>query len=786
MSPPANTAKNAVVMQQYQEAFPNTRKCRSVRRAARIFRWTRPASACRLPPLVGRTEHARRLKSMHQDLSTGWSFVPDRTSRRRLGHPPDPNLPLVDLPHSWNEHDTFQEGVVYRQGWGTYQREFTVPSRPGMSSGTRWHLCSEGFYGTGDIYLNGRLLASVDGRYIGFREDVTALLRTDDINRVAVRLNNRSSRGVLPGIRDPDFLLHGGLSGRVWMECLPAVHFLRDDFWCSGRIHETVGTARCAFSVVNTGNTPARLSAHAVLRDSDGATLSEQAIRLEIGPGNVLSGQEILLPAAPLKPWSPDSPCLYLLSVSLVVDGRACDELSRHIGFRSAEFRPGAGFFLNGERVELHGCNRHESIPGFGQALPASLHMEDAVRIRRLGLNFVRLSHYPQHPAFLDACDRQGLLVYAEIATWKSVRGYGAWLRAACRQMRDMILRDRSHPSIILWGMGNEARSRRAYRKLQSIAAELDPDRPTTYAENHLHRARRSRTTGIPDVWGSNYELDLLAEGAAASRLNVAVVSEMSNYPPGVRGDRLRELEQVALIETDIKRLGSDARLAGFALWCWNDYATIRKDRYFRHCGIVDAWRMAKPSAWLMEAMYSQRPFLRLCGDWSKACDAEERDIHVFTNRSRVTFSLNGMPVAELNPGQPHAIVRVKYQPESLTAVAEGTAGPIRFSLPAHGAAVRLLVEPEMREGSAADRDTVPFIVRTVDSEGNTAEDQSGHVTVTVTGPGRLRAYTPRNEVRIGAGVGRGFITSTGAPGTATVTASHPYLASGNAAIAFA
>ena len=101
------------------------------------------------------------------------------------------------------------------------------------------------------------------------------------------------------------------------------------------------------------------------------------------------------------------------------------------------------------------GCNRHECLPGFGNALPVNLHRQDAESIKAAGPNFVRLSHYPQHPEFLNACDQLGVLVYAELASWKSVRG-GRWLKAAVRQFGDMIRRDRNHPSVIMWGLGNE------------------------------------------------------------------------------------------------------------------------------------------------------------------------------------------------------------------------------------------------------------------------------------------------------------------------------------------
>lgn len=705
---------------------------------------------------------------MRVDISTGWSFESSRAGRRWLSGDGTASAALVDLPHTWNEHDTFQEGIPYHRGWGSYRRGFAIPSRAPDGPQTRWHLCSEGFYGWGDIWLNGRKIAAVEGQYLGFREDVSPFVRMHPSdNLVAIRLSNRHSRAVLPGIRDPDFLLYGGLAGRVWLESTPPVHLRSESFHAGGRWKKGYGgTAYCSFVVANESGSNGNLTAHILVQEADGRPLCEATVAT--APGPVPKPVTITVPAPSAEPWSPDHPTLYTATLSLMSGGRTLDHITRRIGFRTAEFKPGDGFFLNGVRTHLHGCNRHESIPGFGQAVPASLQREDAAAIKRLGLNFVRLSHYPQHQAFLDACDEEGILVYAEIATWKSVRGYGRWLRAACRQMRGMILRDRSHPSVILWGMGNEGRSRRAYRKLQAVAMELDPDRPTIYAENHLHRAVRRGTTGIPDVWGCNYELGLLAEGAAASRLNSVVVTETSNYPPASRGNLQRELEQVALIEADLKRIGETRGVAGFALWCWSDYATMRKSRYFRHCGIVDAWREPKAAAWFLAALYSPQPMVRLVGDWSGEGGGTEREIHVFSNCSAVKLSVGGRHVLETG-GSPHAVVRIPYHPAPLTARGSSEAGIAEFTLPAHGRCARLLAEPARTDASCTERETVPFTLRAIDRDGNTVAGWSGLVQVKIVGPARLRSYTGADEVLVMGGIGRGYITSTGAPGHVSI-----------------
>ncbi|MBT3193228.1 MAG: hypothetical protein HN341_11795 [Verrucomicrobia bacterium] len=520
-------------------------------------------------------------------LNHDWQFLRERASRSWLLGGTTGNT--VDLPHCWNEKDAFQDGVEYYRGWGSYRRILSFPPEASQTQGFRWKLVSEGFYGTGDVWLNGTRLGKVDGQYLGFSFDVTDLLREGVENQIGIRLTNRCATYVLPGLKMPDFLLYGGLSGQLWLERVPAAHV------DAPSIH-VVADAKGEVSINCRALGEALRGCEITWRVSDasGTTVAETT-------SAVGDSAELHAAISIQNPnlWDVDDPYLYTAEGTLSCDGEIVDVVSVRFGVRSAEFRPHEGFFLNGRRLQLRGCNRHESMPGFGRALPLWLHSEDAKRIKSMGLNFVRLSHYPQHPAFLDACDELGILVFAEVASWKSVRG-GRWLKRACRQMHDMIVRDRNHPSVILWGMGNEGRHRGAYEKLYALCKSLDPDRAVTYAENHLHRARRKRTLGLPDVWGTNYEFDAMEAGCEASRLKCVVVSECSNYPHTERGVPDAEEIQLKTIQDDVSEIDKYPYAAGFTLWCYNDYATLRKQRYKRYSGIVDAWRTPKRSArWL-------------------------------------------------------------------------------------------------------------------------------------------------------------------------------------------
>ena len=652
-------------------------------------------------------------------------------------------------------------------------------------SGKTVLLKSNGFYGTGDVWVNGVRAARVDGSFLGFSLDIGRLLKAGEPNRLAIRLTNDCPDSILPGIREPDFVLFGGLASRVWLEIRDNAHFAQDTLFirpelefregggasggASGRCH---GRIHVAAKIENAGDAPCDVRLRVTVRDTatgqvvaqrDGETIS---VPPSASPAPVQE-HALTLEIPEAKLWDTDSPQLYEVECALLKNGAApasasapIDTLARRTGFRAAEFRPGAGFYLNGRRVFLRGCNRHESMPGYGNALPDALHRADARLIRDAGLNFVRLSHYPQNPAFLDACDELGILVYAELASWKSVRG-GAWLRNAERQFGGMIRRDHARPSFIIWGMGNEARDLAAYQRLKALAAALDPlRRPVTYAENHLYRARRKRTIGLPDVWGCNYELTpaALEEGRDASQLRNVLVSECSNAPHAERGDLDAEREQLAQLERDLPPLETLPYAAGFALWCYNDYATMRKNRHYRHCGILDAWREPKMSYYWLRARYAAAPFVKLFANWSEdtAKHGALRRLEIFTSIDETLLTLNGKEVATFH-GKGRHTLELAFEPGQLKLAPADAAIAVDIADELHswGEARALILE----KAPPATPSEQVFTLRVLDASGHQVRDWTGEVSVMTAGACEARPYSP-SKIRVTGGSARIYFTA--------------------------
>ena len=707
------------------------------------------------------------LRQRH-DLSLGWEFVRGRVDRSWLSGRGD-GSETVDLPHCWNDRDTFQYGRRSYVGRGVYRRAIDLPDSPSVRG--FWRLRSEGFYGIGDVWLDGARLARVDGQYLGFGINFPGS-PTAGPHLLAVRLDNCYHRNVLPGKRDPDFLLHGGLAGHLWIEWVPALHIdtNRVEVVCTpGADGAEVLELRCAVNGLESTSKNGWLSWTVTAADGAPTAAVEP---VPIGHGTVAVSTTIPKPRC----WSPDDPQLYWAECRLETDDGPADVVRVRFGITRAEFRSDEGFFLDGVRVDLHGCNRHAAIPGLGNAQPEELHRADAQLLVDYGCNFVRLSHYPQHPVFLDACDELGILVYAEIASWKSVRSSRGWRRAARRQMRGLILRDRHHPSVILWGMGNESRSRTAYLELKDIANELDPARPVTYAENHLYRAHRKRTLGIPDVWGINYELDVLEEARDAAALRTVVLSECCNHPTSVKGDDREELIQVETLEREWELMMDRPYLAGHAVWSLTDYATEHRGRFRRHTGLFDAWRRPKMAAELFRARYAEEPFISLFVTRSTD-SAENRELHVFSNCGRIELTLDGEPFATPE-GALHYRVCIAAGFEEIRATGVRQASPAETVIRdwREAACVGLTVNDTPPETGK----TIAVDVVILDADGVPVRDWNGHVHLEAEENARLRTYTGAGEVVMARGEGRAYLTLGDRAEEIVVTATADDLESGS------
>ena len=372
----------------------------------------------------------------HYDWNEGWLFTP--TFDPALVRPECPELSLtpVRLPHTvkplpynyCNEND-------YQRLCG-YRREFFAPKE---WLGRTVLLTFGAVAHDATVFCNGRRVFHHGCGYTAFTVDLTGALRLGQKNVVAVRCDSREDLNIPPFGGQLDALTYGGIYRAVSLD-IKEPAYLRDVF--------IEAKAEGDFRIYT-----------ATVGETVGCTLQAE-IRSPAGSRAVYSG-ELSLPITGtlnnVHPWSLEHPTLYTLTVRLIRPGtgglpdRVLDEKTVRFGFRTVQFVAG-GLYLNGQRVELRGLDRHQSYPYQGYAMPDSIQRLDAQLLKKeLGCNAVRTCYAPPSPAFLDACDELGLLVFPEMPGWQHI-GDEVWQAQALQNCREMVCQYRNHPSIFLWG----------------------------------------------------------------------------------------------------------------------------------------------------------------------------------------------------------------------------------------------------------------------------------------------------------------------------------------------
>ena len=524
----------------------------------------------------------------HYDWNDGWLFAPvftpalvqpDRAEELTPVRVPHTVKPL---PYNYCNENDYQRLSGYR-------KEFFAPKE---WEGRTVLLTFGAVAHDATVFCNGRRMFHHGCGYTAFTVDLTAALRLGQKNVVAVRCDSREDLNIPPFGGQLDGLTYGGIYRAVSLD-IKEPAYLRDIFIEA----KAEGDFRIYSSTVG---------------ETVGCTLQAE-IRSPSGSRALYQG-ELSLPIVGtlngVHPWSLEHPSLYTLTVRLIRPGtnglpdRVLDERSTRFGFRTLQFVAG-GLYLNGQRVELRGLNRHQSYAYQGYAMPDSIQRLDAQLLKKeLGCNAVRTSHCPPSPAFLDACDELGILVFTEMPGWQHL-GDDTWKAQALQNCREMVCQYRNHPSIFLWGVrvSGSADDEAFYKRTNETVRRLDPTRPTAGARS----SRKSQL--LEDVYAYNdYSYRGRGPGCEA-RGNVTpdtrkgyLISEFGGqqFPAKAFDDEPHRLAQAlryaAVLNDSIAQQG----VAGSFGWCMTDYNTHREfgsgDRVSYH-GVMDLFRNPKLSA---------------------------------------------------------------------------------------------------------------------------------------------------------------------------------------------
>ncbi len=500
----------------------------------------------------------------------------------------------VNLPHTFSLPYFRASSFYVGEGW--YRKHFTVPAG---WSGKRIRLEFEAAFQHTAVYLNGELAGKHDGGYSGFDIDLTALAKPGD-NVLAVRVDNRWD-AVLPP-RAGEHVFCGGIYRDVRLVVTDPLRIPRNGLCVTTpEVSKEKAAVKVAVTLRNDGTAARSCTVHMYV-----AAPGPPAAPVIISPpvqANVPAGGEttVELPPATVaapKLWHPDHPFLYIVRVVVIENGRTVDAAVARTGLRWFKFTADKGFFLNGEPLRLRGANVHQDHAGWGDAVTNAGHWRDVKLIKDAGLNFIRGSHYPHDPAFLDACDELGVMFWSEYCFW-GIGGFGGdgyWNCSAYpvkpehwqpfednakRGLKEMIADARNHPSVIIWSMSNEPfftagpvlqRTRDLASALVKLTHELDPTRPAT-----IGGAQRGGFDKLGDVAAYN------GDGAGFPNPGIpSVVAEYGSHVdnrPGVYDPCWGE----------VKGKLPEWR-SGEALWCGFHHGSIAGD--MGRMGMVDHFRL--------------------------------------------------------------------------------------------------------------------------------------------------------------------------------------------------
>ncbi len=646
-----------------------------------------------------------------------WEFVENCTYEFLRGDVVD-GIVKVDIPHTVKELPLQYTNEQAYQMISGYRKMLSIKKEPGM----RYVLRFEGAAHIAEVFANGEKVAEHRNGYTAFTADITRFIGADGGCLVSVRLDSTENPAIPPFGFVIDYLTFGGIYRPVELLevpetsvedvfiSTPSVNTVQAEIFITGPL-DPAKNYTCYADILDPEGNVVRdnIPAHF---DEDPAISQERALKLsgELPASYAEGGRTVRMSLeagiSGAKLWSPESPYLYTLRAKLCItptDGKAhkpavIDEedefepehvFEKRFGIRTMEFRAD-GFYLNGGKYFIRGLNRHQNFPYIGYAAADSLQRADARILKNeLHVNAVRTSHYPQSHAFLDACDELGLLVFTEIPGWQHIGEAAEWRDQAVQNTREMILRYRCHPSIMLWGVriNESVDCDELYTRTNALAHKLDPSRATS-GVRYLEKSRL-----LEDVYAFN-DFSYAGEGVAAkakkkvtSDMDKALIISESNghmFPTKAWDTWERRQEQALRHAQVMNDAMADGEHAGCFEWCMFDYPTHKDfgsgDRVCYH-GVMDYFRNPKTAAYVYASQTDDEPVLEIgsamdIGDYNAG---RLEKCYVFTNADKVRLYKNNDFVTELAPSEftalPHGPLCVDDMIGCLLETKEGFTG---------------------------------------------------------------------------------------------------------------
>lgn len=696
--------------------------------------------------------------NFEKDFYSGTSYFTYFAKAGYADGPASPNFDdrawrSLDVPHDWAVEQPFSKDASHSHGYktvgwkypensvGWYRKSFTIPA---SDLGRKITIQFDGVFRNSIVWVNGFYLGLEHSGYMGFEYDITDYLNYGGENVITVRVDASMEEGW--------FYEGAGIYRHVWLNKTSPLHIAKDGIFASSELDGQNAIITVRTTIKNDGKQVEEFSIKNSLIDADGNQVASVELNsLNLKP-TISKEYFRKLKVTNPKLWSPDSPYLYKLQTSGYSNDTLVDQLETNIGVRTIRFDANEGFFLNGKHLKILGTNDHQDHAGVGVAIPDALQEFRIKKLKEMGSNAIRCSHNPPTPEMLDACDKLGMLVLDE----NRLMGIN---QEHFDLLKRLIMRDRNHPSVIAWSLGNEEwmiegniKGARITETMQRYAQTIDSTRHFTVA---ISGGCGHGSSEPIEVMGFNYlaQCDIddyhnkFPDQPSWGTEETTGCGTRGIYEDDKSNGHMAQFDRNGgvSIERGWKFYDERPWLAGLFFWTGFDYKgepnPLSWPAVSSEFGILDACGFPKDSYFYLKSCWTAEPVLHLLPHWNwKEKEGQEISVWAYSNCDEVELFLNKKSLGRKPmPKDGHQEWTVIYAPGTLLAKGYKNGKKIIESqVETTGDAAAIQLIPDRISIKADGEDVSVVTVRINDKQGLNVPDANNEITFSINGPGKI------------------------------------------------
>ena len=669
----------------------------------------------------------------------------------------DADWRTLNLPHDWAVELPFENspsfdveshgykpvgGLYPETSIGWYRKHFSADKK---DSGQRFQIQFDGIFRDANIWINGFYLGNNKSGYVGCSYDITDYLNYDRENIVVVRVDATQYEGW--------FYEGAGIYRHVWLNEYNNTHFANDGIFVYSNVQKNNAEINIETTVENQNLFSSSCTVSSIVMDRNGKVMGqtkEQPIQLNINENKIVK-QKIIVTNPKL--WSLEDPYLYRVTSVVRSAGKIIDSKTNKFGIRTIEIKPN-GVFLNGKYVQIKGTNNHQDHAGVGSALPDYLQYYRIGLLKEMGANAYRTSHNAPTPELLEACDSIGFLVLDEQRLLNSSPEYMS-------QFERMIKRDRNHPSIFLWSIGNEEgwiqttnTGRRIAQTLLAKQKELDPTRTSTYAAdvaNVFHgvnevipvRGFNYRQFGVADYHKAHPTQPIIGTemGSTVTTRGIYAKDSVMGYVPD---QDITSPWWASTAETWWKLAAENNFWLGGFVWTGFDYrgepTPFKWPNINSHFGLMDMCGFPKNIYYYYQSWWSDKDVLHISPHWNwSGKEGQPIDVWVNSNADDVELFLNGKTLGKKTmPRNSHLQWNVNYEPGTLEAIGYKHGKKLTAKVETTGKPTEVVITPYKTTMLADGKDATVINVTVIDKQGREVPDADNLIHFNLKGDAKI------------------------------------------------